>query len=73
MIAIKATKPGNAAGPSKVRAKISAREKVEISVTMELCRHVLDGKGMLDQVYWCPFLGEKETHEITMHKGKQCC
>ena len=48
-IAIKAMKPGKEAGPSKVCPKmISANGKVGISVMMELCQRVLDGKRMPD-------------------------
>ena len=50
VIIIIAIKPGKAAGPSKVCTEIaSARGEVGISVMIELCLHVLDGKGMLDE------------------------
>ena len=49
-IAIKVIKPRKAAGPSEVCAEmISASGEVEVSVMMELCQRVLDGKGMLDE------------------------
>ena len=49
-IAIKVMKPGKAAGPSEVCAEmISASEEVEVSLMLELCQHVLDGKGMPDE------------------------
>ena len=48
--AIKAMKPGKAAEPSKLCAEmISAGGEVEISVRMELCQYVLNGKGMPDE------------------------
>ena len=44
-----AIKPGKAAGHSKVCAEIiSAPGEVGITVMMELCQRVLDGKGMPD-------------------------
>ena len=47
--AIKVVKPGKAAGTSKVCAEmISASREVEVSVMVELCQRVLDGKGMPD-------------------------
>ena len=48
VIVTKTRKPGKAAEPSKVCAEISARE-VRVSVMMELCQCVLDGKGMPDK------------------------
>ena len=49
-IAIKVMKPGKAAGPSEVCAEmISASGEVGVSVMMELCQHVLDGKRMADE------------------------
>ena len=49
-IAIKVMKPGKAAGLSEVCAKmISASEEVGVSVMVELCQRVLDGKGMPDE------------------------
>ena len=49
-IAIKVMKPGKAAGPSEVCAEmISASGEVGVSVMVELCQRVLDGKGMPDE------------------------
>ena len=49
-IAIKVMKPGKAAGPSEVCAKmISAGGEVGVSVMVDLCQHVLDGKEMPDE------------------------
>ena len=43
-------KPGKAAGPSEVCAEmISANGEVGVSVMMELCQRVLDGKRMPDE------------------------
>ena len=43
-------KPGKAAGPSEVCAKmISASGEVGISVMVELRQRVLDGRGMPDE------------------------
>ena len=48
--AIKVMKPVKAAGPSEVCAEmISARGEVGVSVMVELCQCVLDGKGMPDE------------------------
>ena len=42
--------PGKAAGSSEVCAVIiSVSGEVETGVMMELCQHVVDGKGMLDK------------------------
>ena len=50
VIAIKMMKPEKAAGPSEVCAEmISASEEVGVSVMVELCQRMLDGKGMLDE------------------------
>ena len=44
----KAMNPENAAGPSEVCAqRISASGKMGISVMIELCQRVLNGKGIL--------------------------
>ena len=49
-IAIKVIKPGKAAGPSDVCAEmISASEEVGVSVMVELCQRVIDGKEMPDE------------------------
>ena len=49
-IAIKVMKPGKAAGPSEVCVEmISASGEVGVSVMVELCQRVLDGKGMQDK------------------------
>ena len=49
-IAIKVMKPGKAARPSEVRAEmISASGEIGVSVMVELCQRVLDGKGMPDE------------------------
>ena len=49
-IAIKVMKPGKAAGPSEACAEmISANGEVEVSVMVELCQRVLDGKEMPDE------------------------
>ena len=49
-IPIKAMKPGKVAGPSEVCAKmISASREVRVSVMVELCQCVLDGKEMPDE------------------------
>ena len=49
-MAIKVMKPGNAAGPSEVCAEIiSASGEVGVSVMVELCQWVLDGKRMPDE------------------------
>ena len=55
-------KPGNAAGSSEVRAEMRSAREVGISVMMELCRRVLDGKGMPDELQTSmliPILKEK--------------
>ena len=62
-IAIKVMKPVKAAGPSEVCAEISASGEVGVSVMVELCQCVLDGKGMPDE--WqisvlVPIFKEKE-------------
>ena len=50
VIAIKVMKPGKAAGPSEVCAEIiSASREVRVSVMVELCQLLLDGKGMLNR------------------------
>ena len=50
MLAIKVIKLGKAAGPSEVCAEmISASGEVGVSVMVELCQRVLDGKGMPDE------------------------
>ena len=50
MIAIKVMKPGKAAGSSEVCAKmISASGEVRVSVMVELCQRMSDGKGMPDE------------------------
>ena len=47
---VKAIKPGKAAGPSEVCAEIIFFSgEVGITVTMELCLRVLDGKRMLNE------------------------
>ena len=49
-IAIKEIKPRKAAGPSEVCAEIiSASAEVGVSVMVELCQRVLNGKGMPDE------------------------
>ena len=49
-LTIKVIKPEKAAGPSELCAEmISASGKVGGSVMVELCQHVLDGKGMPDE------------------------
>ena len=49
-IAIKVIKPGKASGPSEVCVEmISASEEIGVSVMVELCQRVLDGKGMPDK------------------------
>ena len=48
--AIKVMEPGKAAGPYEVCAEmISASGKIGVSVMVELCQRVFDGKGMPDQ------------------------
>ena len=50
VIAIKVMKPGMTAGPSEVCAEmISASGKVGVSVMVDLCQRVLDGKEMPDE------------------------
>ena len=50
VIAIKVMKPGKAAGAFEVCAEmISASGEVGVSVMVELCQRVLDGKGMPDE------------------------
>ena len=50
VIAIKVIKPRKAAGPSEVCAEmISASGEVGISVMVELCQCMLDGKEMADE------------------------
>ena len=69
-VAIKAKKPGKEAGLTEVCAEITpAGSKVGISVVIELCQHVLDGKGMLDeriQVCWYQFSREREMLEFAI-------
>ena len=49
-IAIKVMELGNADGSSEVYAEmISASEEVGVSVMVELCQHVSNGKGMSDE------------------------
>ena len=49
-IAIKVMKPGKAAGSSEVYAEmISASGELGVSVMVELCQCLLDGKGMQDE------------------------
>ena len=48
--AIKVMEPGKAAGPSEVCAEmISASGEVGVSVMVELCQCVLNGKRILDE------------------------
>ena len=50
VMAIKVMKPGKATGPSELCAEmISASGEVGVSVMVELCQCVLDGKGMPDE------------------------
>ena len=43
-------KPGKTTGPSRLYAEIiSVRGEVGIGVIMELCEHLLDEKGTLDE------------------------
>ena len=49
---------------------MSARGGVEISVMINLCQLVLDGKECPmngKKVGWCQYLKEKETLKIIMH------
>ena len=47
---IKVIKPEKAAGPSELCAEmISASGEVGVSVMVEICQRVLDGKGMPDK------------------------
>ena len=63
-IAIKVIKLEKAAGPSKVCAEmISASEEVGVSVMVELCQRVLDGKRMSDE--W------QTSVLVPLFKGKQ--
>ena len=48
-IAIKVMKPGKAAEPSQVSAEMISASEVGISVIVELCQRVLDGKGTPDK------------------------
>ena len=49
-IAMKAMKPGKATGPSEVCAEmISASGEIGVSVMVELCQRVLEGKGRPDE------------------------
>ena len=48
--ALKVTKPGKAAGPSEVCSEmISASGEVGVSVMVELCQCMLNGKRMPDE------------------------
>ena len=48
--ALQKMKSGKATGPSEVNVKmIFASSKIGIKVMMELCQHVLDGRGMPDE------------------------
>ena len=49
MRVIREKKAGKAAGPSEISVEmIAASEKIGISVMVELCQGMLDGRGMLD-------------------------
>ena len=48
-IAIKVMKPGKAAEPSQVSSEMISASEVGISVIVELCQRVLDGKGTPDK------------------------
>ena len=61
-IAIKVMKPGKAAGPSVVCAEMrSASGEVGVSVMVELCQRVLDGKGMPNKSAGTNFSRKRET------------
>ena len=61
--AIKSMQPEKATGASKVCADmISTSGKVRISVTLELCQRVLDGKRMSDE--W------QTSVQVSIFKGK---
>ena len=65
-IAKKVMKPGKVAGPFEICAEmISASGEVGISVIMELCQLVLDGKGMPDE--W------QTSVLVPIFKGKERC
>ena len=48
-IAIKVMKPRKAAGPFEVCAEMIFAREERVSVMMEFCQRVLDGKGMPDE------------------------
>ena len=73
-IAIKVMKPGKAARPSEVCGEmISASGEVGVSVMMELCQRVLDGKGMPDEwqtsVMVPIFKGKRDVRNCSTYRG----
>ena len=73
-IAIKAMKPGKAARPPEVCAEmISASVEVGVSVMVELCQYVLDGKGMPDEwqtsVLVPSFKGKGDARNCIAYRG----
>ena len=74
MIAIKVIKPGKAVGPSEVCAEMaSASVEVRVSVMVELCQWMLDGKGMPDEwqtsVPVLIFKGKREVRNCSSYRG----
>ena len=73
-IAIKMIKPGKEAGPSEICAEmISPGREVRVSVMVELCQRVLDGKGMPDEwqtsVLVPIFKGKEDVRNCNTNKG----
>ena len=73
-IAIKAMKPGKAVGPYEVCAQmISARGEIGVSVMVELCQRVLDGKEMPDEwqksVLLSIFKGKRDERNCNTFRG----
>ena len=74
VIAIKVMKLGKVAGPSEVCAEmISAMGEVGVGVMMELCLHLLDGKGMPDEwqtsVLLPIFKGKGDVRNCNTYRG----
>ena len=74
VIAIKVMKPGKAAGPSEVCADmISASRGVGVSVMVELCQCVLNGKEMPDEwqtsVLVPIFKGKGDIRDCNTYRG----
>ena len=70
--AIREMKVGKAAGPSKVIVEmIAASGEIGISVMVELCQDVLNGRGMPEECCGTNFQGERGCSELKCIKGSE--